>query len=253
MIWMILSFILLVIWYLLLGILLLLALVVLIPYTYEIRGGNSDQLQIQGLVSWLFGGLKIYFLRQAGQKAVITPIFFGFPLKSRPSLDPSRNGLPAEIRPEEQKAKKKKAAKVKKSEKSGSKRKVKPGKKNFPFRLYLKKDVLKAAFSLLGRILKFCLPQRLSASARLGFADPMLTGLLCALSTQSYLLPKAYDLHLQPVFDKEIYQGSFLIGGKLWLAQFIGIFLGFLTSQPIRNTLLAHLKLKIKGGHHYGS
>ncbi|HWQ89932.1 MAG TPA: hypothetical protein VN374_08160 [Desulfitobacteriaceae bacterium] len=252
MIWTILSFILLVIWYLLLGILLLLALVILVPYTYEIEGGNIDQLQIQGLVSWLFGGLKINFRRQARQKAVITPIIFGFPLKIRTNPGPARAGLPEETRPEKRKAKNKSAPKTKKPKKSSSKRKVKAGKKTFPFRLYLKKDILQAAFSLLGRVLKYCLPQRMSANARIGFADPMLTGLLCALSTQSYLLPKAYDLHLRPVFDSEIYKGSFLIGGKLWLAQFIGILIGFLTSRPIRNILLAHLKLKIKGGNYYG-
>jgi hypothetical protein len=243
---------------LLLLVLLLLALVILIPYTYELRGGNIGQRLIQGQVSWLFGGFQFSFLKQGKQKIVIAPVIFGFPLKSRISPAPAGSGLPTEdsqhkdIIEKSDTDEKKNTGKTKKEKKAGRKPKVKKGRQSFPVRLYLKKSVLRTAFSFISRVIKFCLPQKFSAEARVGFADPMYTGLLSAWSTQTWLLPGNLDLHLQPVFDEEIYEGRFLIGGKLWLAHLIALFLGFLTARPIRNILLAHLKLKIKGGNHYG-
>ena len=88
-------------------------------------------------------------------------------------------------------------------------------------------------------------------NARIGFYDPMYTGLMCAFTNQLYALISKYDITLEPVFDEAILEGRFSIGGRIWLLYLILILIGFLITKPIRNILLTKIKRKNKGGPHY--
>ncbi|NLI91470.1 MAG: DUF2953 domain-containing protein [Peptococcaceae bacterium] len=124
-------------------------------------------------------------------------------------------------------------------------------KKRSDFRTYLKTEIIQKAISCFCKILKHCRPEILSVQARIGFNDPMYTGFLCALISQFYVLTNPYDIMIQPVFDEEVIEGRFSIGGRIWLPYLIVIIIGFLFTKPMRNILFFNKKKKNKGGLQY--
>jgi hypothetical protein len=209
--------------YVLLSIGLFVTAIIFIPYNYYVAGENLDLPQLQGTVSWLFGGIKISFNRQSQQNKEIILTIFGLKKKvrSRPKLKRSEN------------------------EKSGQNR------KRFNFIKYMKRDIIENSISSLVKIVKYCLPKTLSVDTRIGFNNPFYTGLLSAFTNQSSVWFKKYDINIQLVFEEEIIKGRFLIGGQIWLPYLILVMIGFLITKPIRNIFISQLKTKIKGGLHY--
>ncbi len=217
----------------LLSIGLFLTAVIFIPYNYYVTGENLDLPQLQGSVSWLFGGIRISFYCRSEQNRKIILTIFGFKKKVK-------------IRPELKQSKRGKSGQNKKHSNSGQ------NKKHSGFIEYMKRDIIENSISSLVKIFKYCLPKTLSIDTRIGFNNPFYTGLLSAFTSQSSVWLKKYDINIQPVFEEEIIEGRFLIGGRIWLPYLILVMIGFLITKPIRNIFISQLKTKIKGGLHYG-
>ncbi|MGI6451153.1 MAG: DUF2953 domain-containing protein [Desulfitobacteriia bacterium] len=193
----------------------LLAAFLLIPYHYEVCGDSEANLRLQGSLSWLFGGIKISFSKYARQKKELTLQLLGIRKQLNiKAQDKKRQGKRAKPKKDPQKSKLKLSA-------------------------FLQGDVLKKTFSTLGKILKHCGPRYFTVNARIGFADPMHTGLMCAFLSQFQALLSRYDLTLEPVFDEEVLVGRFSIGGKIWLPYLSVVILGFLITKPIRNIVFS--------------
>ncbi|HHV64903.1 MAG TPA: DUF2953 domain-containing protein [Peptococcaceae bacterium] len=197
--------------FVLIGLTVLLAAFLLIPYHYEVSGDSEASLQIQGSLSWLFGLFKINFTKYARQKRKLTIELLGI----RKQLNINAHN----------KKRKSKRAKAKKD----------PRKYKLKLSAFLKGDVLKKTFLTLGKILKHCGPRYFTVNARIGFADPKYTGLMCAFLSQFQTYLSRYDLTLEPVFDEKVLLGKFSIGGKIWLPYLLVIILEFLITKPIRN------------------
>lgn len=219
--------------YILLIIVTLLAAIILIPYNYNVAGEKFAELELRGSISWLFGGIKIILTRSSEQNKEMTLVIMGITKK----LDIQ----------DKSKRKQDKADKHSKDKEANPAK----SKKWFDSSTYLKKDIIQKAFSSIIKLLKHCLPNTLSVHARIGFNDPMYTGFLCAFNSQLCFLVSKYDINIQPVFDDEVIEGSFSIGGRIWLPYLILVMIGFLISKPIRNILLSKMKRKNKGGPQY--
>ncbi|HBW34040.1 DUF2953 domain-containing protein [Desulfosporosinus sp. BICA1-9] len=219
--------------YILLGIGLLVTAIILIPYHYQASGEKLDVLQTKLSISWLFGGIKLNFKRQSKQKTVFLTVFGlkKFNMKQKSTRVPSE-----------------------KDKEHSDKAKIIKRKKlrnNSNFIKFLRVNILKKVLATILKLFKYCQPKELSIDAKIGFDNPMYTGLMCAFHSQLYALFDKKDINIQPVFDVEILEGRFLIGGRIWLPYLILVMIEFLITNPIRNILMAQLKTKIKGGLQY--
>ena len=219
--------------YILLGIGLLVTAIILIPFHYHASGEKLDELQAKLSVSWLFGGIKLDFNRQSKQKTVFLTIlsFKKFNVKQKTTSVPSKKDKEHSD-----------DAKIGKRKKARS---------NSNFIKFLRINIFKKILATIFKLFKHCQPKELSIDAKIGFDNPMYTGLMCAFISQLYALLDKNDINLQPVFDEEILEGRFLIGGRIWLPYLILVMIEFLITNPIRNILMAQLKTKIKGGVQY--
>lgn len=220
--------------YLLLGIGVILAAIIFIPYRYHVSGEKLEESKIEGSIAWLFGGIKIDFRRHAKQKKQMELTLFGLNKKLKIKQKSTQTDSRKENKQEDIKSTKK-VTRAKHSQ--GSE--------------YLKPAIIKKALSVVLKILKHSQPKILSLYAKVGFSDPMYTGLLYALKSQFYMIIRNYDIDIQPVFDEEIMEGRFLIGGRIWIPYLILVVIGFLISEPIRNIFISKFKRKIKGGPQY--
>ena len=218
--------------YVLLVIGLVLAAIIFVPYGYHVSGEYFEEAQLQGSLSWLFGGVKVGFYKRFASNMEIRLTLFGLNKKIKNKLESTGTKSPKKTEP-------------------SKRRKPVGSKKPSSFGQYVKKDIIQKVISAILKLVKHCRPKILSIQARIGFNDPMYTGLLHAFNSQFYLLLSKYDIDIQPVFDEEIVEGRFSIGGRVWLPYLILVMIGFLITQPIRNIFISRFRRKIKGGFQY--
>lgn len=208
----------------------ILAVIIVIPYHYQADGkvlwNNFQDSQFVFSVSWLFDGVVLFITKQPGQRSDTLLEFCGLTKKIQ-----ERKKSTHEPR---QKSKD---------------RRQNPHHKNI--RHYMRFDVIQTLLTSLKKILKHCLPENLIVQGKIGFRDPMDTGLLFALLSQRYILHPDFYIAIEPVFDKEIVDITFEIGGKIRLLYLIRRMIELLISKPIRDIFLRNLKSKFKGGSHY--
>ncbi len=216
--------------YILLGIGILLAVIILIPYDYCIAGEKIDESEVNVLISWLFGGIKLNFRKRSHLKAELVLTLLGLKRKIETRSKSKSSNVS------------KKAADSINYAKS-VKDKDKDKHKSY-FRKYLKKEIIIKILSVVRKIIKHCLPRKLSVNGKYGFDDPSYTGLMCAITHQFCWLFDKYDIDIHPVFDEEMLEGRFLISGRIWLPYLILVMIGFLITQPIRNIVITQLNSK---------
>ncbi|SHI83551.1 hypothetical protein SAMN02745751_01163 [Dethiosulfatibacter aminovorans DSM 17477] len=205
--------------YILLLILVLIAFVILIPYTYYAEAERYEGVKARGIVSWLFGGLKVFILKEQDEEINVRIRFLGL----EKSMD-TKNG--------DDKDKKKDDKELKKKEKETKKKKS--------VRLeYFKKELIKKVLSAVKKLLKHLWPNMVTMRIKAGFDNPMYTGYLCALYSQDYMLPEKYDIRLEPVFDEGILEGEGSIEGRIWLAYILAVALGLVFTKPVRKILFS--------------
>ena len=205
----------------------LLGAIIIIPYHYLAAGEKFETYEIRGSVSWLFGGIKFICSRSSKQGLTMTLVLMGI----TKNLNTGENS----------KAKKDShaAGDINKTKKLSD-----PG-------AFLKPEIMKKGLNALCKILKHIQPQALCVRAKVGFDDPMYTGFLCAVNSQLYLWVKKFDIHIQPVFDEEVIEGRFSIGGRIWLPYLILVMIRLILTKPIRNILFTKKKRSNKGGPQY--
>ncbi|MHB8127068.1 MAG: hypothetical protein ACYDEJ_15805 [Desulfitobacteriaceae bacterium] len=133
--------------YILLSFGMLLAAIIVVPYNYNVSGKNITELQVNGLISWLFGGIKISFCQHSKQDGEIFLSILGLNKK----LKVRQKSTSTLYHKDPEHSKNKKTVKSKKPSN---------------FRQYLKKDIIKKALSLFLKILHHCQPKTLSIYAR---------------------------------------------------------------------------------------
>lgn len=202
--------------YILLFILIVLAVIILIPYSYYVEVEKYDEMKIKGVVTWFFGGLKVLILKEPDEeiKTIIRFLWF----EKRIDLD---NGKDDGTGKGDKKSKKKD-----KDDKKKKKKSIK--------REYFKKELIRKVLAAVKKLWKHLWPNRIIARIKTGFDNPMYTGYMCALYSQSYILPEKYDIRMEPVFDEDILEGEGSVEGKIWIAYILVLALGLVVTKPVR-------------------
>ena len=200
----------------------LLLMLLLIPFTYFSCGTRFDNLECNGSIKWLFGALGVnYKYNSNGLSAYINIFFISKHITIKSMVT---KGTSIKI-PEPQKSK------------SDSKNMV------------ISADLIKSILHYALKALKYLKPKAFEVRLRYGFEDPSLTGMACAAAGIITSATAQYDIVLHPVFDDEVLEGSFLIGGRVQIIRLVVIGLECLFSKPFRNIYINKIKQKIRGGN----
>lgn len=210
---------------LLLVLLLVLLAVLIIPFKYYLSGEKLESTLIQGSVSWLFGGIKMRFNYSSENGAKMLMNLLGFEKKL--NNDNKKDKAIA-------------------NEENDVKTKNKNTKKQKNTYSYVTYEVIKKGYNSIIELLNHCKPKQFHLQAKVGFDDPMYTGLLYGIRQTGSAILNKYNIHLEPTFDDEELQGSFIIGGRIQIFYLLLVVIGFLVTKPFRSILLKNIKIKIK-------
>ena len=207
--------------FLLLILLLILMAVLLIPFRYYFTGEKLEDSWFRLQVSWLFGGVKLHTNYHSESISSTIGIF----------------GIHRNITEKSEKEKKpKQEDKQDKSKKSRSK----------PPYSYFTREVLEKAVQCLLKLLNHCMPAKFELYTKVGFEDPMYTGLLCALQGAGCAILDKFNIRLQTSFEEEQLKGSLTIAGRIQLFYLLLVAIEFLITKPFRTIFVKNLKIKIK-------
>lgn len=198
--------------------------IIIIPYDYFIKGGNISNCSTEISVHWLFSRFKIIISIYFNKKKEINIVFFS--LTKKYDI----------IGKKENKQKRKKEEPHKKN------------KKNTCWSSHVNKAVINKFIILIKNLWLSLRPEKLILNGKIGFNDPMLTGIIYALYVQFSYLLKHYKVNLEPVFDDENLKYFFITSGRIWVLSILLLILKFLFSAPVRNEIISILKEK-RGGN----
>ncbi len=207
--------------FLLLILLLILMVVLLIPFRYYFTGEKLDDTWFRLQVSWLFGGIKFNTYYHSEHISSTIGIF---------GVHRSITGEPG----------KKKKPKHKDYQDKGNKSRSKP-----PYS-YFTTEILEKAVQCLFKLLNHCVPVKFELYTKVGFEDPMYTGLLCALQGAGYAILDKFNVRLQTSFEEEELKGSLTIAGRIQLFYLLLVAIEFLITKPFRTIFIKNQKIKIK-------
>ncbi|MGD0154062.1 MAG: hypothetical protein ABSC17_09970 [Thermacetogeniaceae bacterium] len=203
------------IFWILVGIVILLAALLTAPLNFSAQAGLDDEIaSFEGLLSWAGRLIGFQVVATSGQPVQMSVRFGHWTRQLQ-------------------------GGKAKKQER-------RPGKFDLAWtrtaRSYLDKQVLREVFRCLFR-LERSLDLRLSFEGEVGFEDPDLTGYLAGLL--AVLNPGQWECHLQPNFTKEVlrFQGS--VQGRIVPAKLLWLTGCLLLSTPVRSIWWSQLKIRM--------
>lgn len=134
-------------------------------------------------------------------------------------------------------------------DRSKNREKRKSGKKSNGINFFrgIKIDVIRQIFMLIRRVVHSFMPREIILDARVGFEDPMYTGIMYAIYCQLYYLLGSYKINIQPEFGGRELSGKFVAKGRLWILSILIAIIGFLISPPVLRELKGVLKVKLFG------
>ncbi len=214
--------------YLILFLLIVVLAVLLIPFRYNFAGEKVEKAWFQASLSWLFGGIKLNINYNFEDKITSSMKILGIRKKMGKNRD------------EKQDKNKGKSKDDNKEEKQGKKAKGKD-----PYS-YLTFEVIQKAIQCVLKMLNHCMPEKFQLRARVGFEDPMYTGLICAVQGAGFAILDKLDINLQPDFEEEELKGSLTVSGRIQLFYLLLVAMEFVFTKPFRTILIKNLKTKIK-------
>jgi hypothetical protein len=203
--------------------LIVLLAVLIIPFKYKFSGEKLESTLIEGSVSWLFGGLKMKFCYNSNSGYDMGLNFLG--IKKRFGKKGDKN-----------------QGKTNEKDKKESHEK----KHDKPAYSYFTYEVLTKGLQLVLKVLKHCKPSQFHLEAKVGFDDPMYTGLLYGIQNTGFAILDKYHIHLEPTFEEEDLKGSFTIGGSIQIFYLLLVAIEFVLTKPFRSILFKNIKIKIK-------
>lgn len=193
--------------YVIMVLLFLLALIMFVPIKFKIHGQKYEKTFLKARVIWFKGLIGFHFIMIAPQKMQMYARFFGFKKK----IEADKFKRDKERPKDKEKDKGEKAS-----------------------RNYFEPDFLKCAFLSLKKVLWHIKPRKFIVEGRVGFEDPYVTGLMCAVLNILYAELKKANINIKTVFDDEVLEGRCLIQGRVVLAYVAYIALKLYFSRPVR-------------------
>jgi len=189
--------------YILAAIFLLLTLILIVPFEFEIDAQKDENLFVKASVSWFFKFFGCDYTNVYSQKADMYIRILGF--QKRINISKTN--------------KKKKIDKEKTEKKDAS-------------RNYLDSEFLKCAFKCIKKLLKHIKPKKFLIDGRVGFEDPYITGISCAILNVFSKELKVANISVNTVFDEEIFEIKGLIQARVVLAYVAYLALRLYLSRP---------------------
>lgn len=146
-------------------------------------------------------------------------------------------GLSFSLKPEKWKTGRKEK---KNKEKERNKEKEKKGGKNLPFSAVLRsvdRDFLGSVMALTGDLLGMLRPKKLEVNGKFGFPEPHYNGWLAAFTYMLRECCVASILQIEPVWEEEHYEFSFIIEGRVTVFLMLFRVLRFLLAHKTRGFL----------------
>ena len=192
--------------------------VLFIPVKYSVSGIRDDEYQLYVYFSWAFNLVRSDMLFKGGSKPET-----GFAIAGH-SVN-VENRRKKEVRPPREKEKKT----------GKTKKKIHPGQ-------MLSKDMFKSIRILISDFLRLIKPDKFRLTGIIGFEDPYHTGMLCSFLYCLKRNLKNSDIGVLSAFDREVFEGSFEIEGKLTVAALLFISMKFVFSKPVRGMLIYQIR-----------
>jgi hypothetical protein len=209
--------------YILLFILVVILALIFIPYSYFLEINKKDELNIGGVVSWLFGGLKVDFRVTDWKLKSAKLSMLGF--------QKNMNMDKLETDTTKKKSSKDEVSENDKEEKKKVKKSVKLE--------YFKKEIISKLMEVIKKAWRHIRPHRINARIEAGFDNPMYTGFLCGIFTQTWVLDERYDIRFQPSFQEEVLSGKGFIEGRIWIPYLLAIAIKFIFAKPVRKMVFS--------------
>jgi hypothetical protein len=185
-----------------------------VPFRYSVVARKHEDTNIKANGSWLFGLVGITFFKKFGNKSKLHVRL----LQIRIEINKRKN--------------------MKLSPKTDSKD-LKNDKKTRIRGSFLDKDFLKPAIKALKELFYHIKPRRFKLEGRYGFEDPFYTGIALASFNIIQPLFTNYDVNVCPVFEEEIFEGNFLIKGRLILIAVVVIAIKTIFNKNLRKILFS--------------
>ncbi len=198
----------------------LVLLIVFVPFKYYAEGAKYETIAVKGYANWLFGAVKVNFNYSTQDGFGTNFSLFGIKKHFKK-------------KDENKVVKQARESKVKKE-------RDKPEYSYFTYEVFMK--VLKSVF----KILNHYKPSTFKIDAKVGFEDPLYTGLLCAVRNTWFGILNKDSIRIQTNFEDETLEGSFLIGGGIQIFYLILVGIGFVFTKPFKSILFKNIKYKIK-------
>ncbi|HOQ38069.1 MAG TPA: DUF2953 domain-containing protein [Acetivibrio sp.] len=196
--------------YVIIALIFLLTLIMIVPIEFKIHGEKYEKVFLKARVILFKGLIGGHFKLAGNEKMQIYATVFGF--KKRIEVD---------------------KFKKLKSDKEKPKRKEKKREK-IDFQKYLEPDFIECALISLKKVLRHIKPRKFIIEGRVGFEDPYVTGLMCAVLNVFYEVLKKANISIKTVFDDEVLEGRCLIQGRVIPAYIAYIALRLYFSGPVR-------------------
>lgn len=206
---------------LILILLLILLAIILIPFRYHFTGEKLEDSWFKSQVSWLFGGVKLNINYQS-ERTDATIGIFG--IHKKVAVEPGKG---------------------KESESEHKKDKGRKSRDKSPYS-YFTREVLVKAVQCFLKLLNHCKPAQIELNAKIGFEDPMYTGLLCGLQGAGYAILNKFNIRINTCFDEEELKGNLTIAGRIQIFYLLLVTIEFLITKPFRTIFNKNLKIKIK-------
>ncbi|HPD00160.1 MAG TPA: DUF2953 domain-containing protein [Acetivibrio sp.] len=196
--------------YVIMALILLLVLIMVVPVEFKIHGEKFEKTFLRARVIWFKGLLGFHFRLADTEKMQMYVSVFGLKKKIDAHLFNKFKG-----------------------DKEKPERKEKDKRKKYS-RNYIESDFLRCALISIKKVLRHIKPRKFTIEGRVGFEDPYVTGLVCAVLNMFYYELKKANINVNTVFDDEVLEGRCLIQGRVVLAYMAYIALRLYFSRPVR-------------------
>lgn len=183
------------------------ALILFVPFKYNILARKYESTIFRAKVSWFFGAIELIYSKEVGTRSKFWLKLSAFKINIK-------NKKPQKI-----KAKKD----AEKKERNSAR--------------FLNKDFIACMIKAFLELINHIKPNKFRLEGRFGFEDPYYTGI--ALASYNILYPhlKKYDINTCAVFDEDVLEGVLSINGRLIVARVLIIALKTYFNRNVRTIL----------------
>ncbi|AEV68364.1 MAG TPA: DUF2953 domain-containing protein [Acetivibrio clariflavus] len=189
--------------YILAALIVWIILILIIPFEFMVNAQKKERTFISAKVIWLWGLFGFYYTLIYSQQPIMHVQIFWY--KKRIGKNKANKGH--------------KKRKQKDKEKDGSIN-------------YFDTEFLECTLVCIKKILKHLKPKKFEIEGTLGFEDPYITGIVCAMLNVLLAELKTKNIKINMVFDEEIYEGKGTIQGRGVLAYIAYLALRLYLSRP---------------------